>query len=352
MNIFILLMLVMVAFALLDKILNNRFRLGDAFDKGLHSMGSIAISMSGFYCIAIYFLQNNTDIVKTITSILPIDSTIFIGSILAPDMGGFSIIQQWTNNPSLLILAGVLLTSTLGAAISFQLPIFLSSLQKEDTTTFLHGVVYGILPLPFVLLIFSFFIGLNNAFYYILPIAFICFALFLALRFAYTQTIRCLKVFAHAIRILGIVFFAMVIATLFFNIPFTSEALIAEAMLIVLKMSIIVCGSMVLCEILLRVGKLQIRKVADFLKINEASVIGLLLSFVTSLAMIPLFSKMDRRGKLMNAAFGVSGAYVLGGQLGFIASVCDNHTTLIYIACKLLIGFIAIALIFILEKKA
>ena len=351
MNIFILLMLVMVAIALVDKIANNRFGLSNAFDKGLHSMGSIAISMSGFYCIAIFFLQNNSDSVQAIATHLPIDPSVFIASLLAPDMGGFSIIQQWTNDPKLLILAGVLLTSTLGATISFQLPIFLSSLKKEDTTDFLHGIIYGILPLPFLLFGFAFLIGLQNALYYILPIAFICLILFLALKFFYRQTITCLHWFAHFIRILSIVFFAMIIATLFLQCHFTSETLIAEAMIIVLKMSIIVCGSMVLCEIILRFGKKQITIIAKKLHTNEASIIGLLLSLVTSLAMIPLFHKMDRNGKLMNAAFSVSGAYVLGGQLGFIASVCDSNTTLIYILCKLIGGCVAVVFVLFFERR-
>ncbi len=351
MNLFLFIMLIMVAIALLDKILNNRFHLGESFDKGLYAMGNIAISMSGFYCIAIFFLQNNSESVKTISSILPIDSSVFIGSLLAPDMGGFSIIQQWTSNPVLLILAGVLLTSTLGATISFQLPIFLSSLKKDDSTIFLHGIIYGIFPLPIVLLAFAYVIGLKNAIYYILPIACICLFLFLALRFFYRQTIFCLRLFAHFIRILSLVFFAMIIATLFFKIPFTSEQLIAEAMVIVLKMSIIVCGSMVLCDLLLRYGRNQIARIAKALHTNETSIIGLLLSFVTSLAMIPLFHKMDRNGKLMNAAFSVSGAYVFGGQLGFISSVCDGNTTLLYILCKLIAGAISVLLVLLWERK-
>ena len=36
---------------------------------------------------------------------------------------------------------------------------------------------------------------------------------------------------------------------------------------------------------------------------------------------------MNKKGKLMNAAFSVSGAYVFGGQLGFIAGVCNDSVT-------------------------
>ena len=80
---------------------------------------------------------------------------------------------------------------------------------------------------------------------------------------------------------------------------------------------------------------------------------GLLLSLGTSIAMIPLFSQMDRKGKMMNAAFSVSGAYVLGGQLGFISSVVDGNGVIIYMISKIIAGLLAIVfvLIFYREEK-
>ncbi len=89
------------------------------------------------------------------------------------------------------------------------------------------------------------------------------------------------------------------------------------------------------------------------LGVNSASVMGLLLSLGTSIAMIPLFSQMDRKGKMMNAAFSVSGAYVLGGQLGFISSVVDGNGVIIYMISKIIAGLLAIVfvLIFYREEK-
>ena len=52
MNFFVLIMLGLCLLGLVDKILNNKLGLVEAFDRGLNSMGSIAMSMVGFYCIA------------------------------------------------------------------------------------------------------------------------------------------------------------------------------------------------------------------------------------------------------------------------------------------------------------
>ena len=43
--------------------------------------------------------------------------------------------------------------------------------------------------------------------------------------------------------------------------------------------------------------------------------VGLIANLVNSVSMLPMLPKMDRRGKLLNAAFSVCGGFVLGGQL-------------------------------------
>lgn len=352
MNLFIFIMLIMTFIGLLDKILNNRFQLCDAFDNGLKSMGNIAVSMVGFYCIAITFIQNNTDIVTSLSNTLPIDPSIFIGCLLAPDMGGYTIVQGLSNHPEMIIFSGILLTSTIGATISFQLPIFLTSLPKKEIQPFINGLLYGILSLPLILIITALFLPVDHMWINLFPILLLCIILSIALSISYDKTIHCLHIFANIIRIISIVFFGMVILQLFFNqLSFTTITLISEAMVIVLRMCIIVCGSMVLCDIILRKFRLQINKLATILKINDIAVIGLILSLGTSIAMIPLFPKMDTKGKIMNAAFSVSGAYVLGGQLGFISSVATPYTTNIYIIVKLAAGLLAIGCVLFLHKE-
>lgn len=95
MNFFILIMLFICLIGLLDKILNNRLGLVESFDKGINSMGSIAMSMIGFYCIAITLIQNNVDVITNISKNSLLDPSIIIGSILAPDMGGFRLCQNY-----------------------------------------------------------------------------------------------------------------------------------------------------------------------------------------------------------------------------------------------------------------
>lgn len=351
MNFFILIMLALSLLGLFDKILNNKLGLVSAFDKGINSMGSIAMSMIGFYSIAITLVQSNIDKITSLSSNSSLDPSIIIGTILAPDMGGFSIISR-LDSSAFLIFSGVILTSTLGQTISFQLPIFLASLKKDDLNPFISGLVYGILSLPIVLIIVAWYLQVPNLLNNLLPIIILCLVLVIALYFCYNKTIFILTLFGYLIRIISILLFGMVILQLFFDtLPFTTTALISEALVIVLKMCIIVCGSMILSDLIIKRFSRVIFMIGEILGINSSSVIGLLLSLATSIAMIPLFGQMDRKGKIMNAAFCVSGSYVLGGQLGFIASVVDSSSVIIYMITKLVAGLLAIMFVLIFYRK-
>ncbi|HRM90918.1 MAG TPA: ethanolamine utilization protein EutH [Thomasclavelia ramosa] len=345
MNFFILIMLILCLIGLIDKILNNKLGLVAAFDKGMDSMGGIAMSMIGFYCIAITLIQNNVDVITKISADSSLDPSIVVGSILAPDMGGFSIVSG-LGNSTFLIFSGVILTATLGQTISFQLPIFLASLKKEDLNPFISGLVYGILSLPIILVAVAWYLQIPNLLINLLPV--------IALYVSYDKTIFVLTLFGYLIRIISILLFGMVVLQLFFDtLPFTTTALISDAMVIVLRMCIVVCGSMILSDLIIKRFSRMIFMIGQKLGVNSASVMGLLLSLGTSIAMIPLFSQMDRKGKMMNAAFSVSGAYVLGGQLGFISSVVDGNGVIIYMISKIIAGLLAIVfvLIFYREEK-
>lgn len=215
MNFFILIMLILCLIGLIDKILNNKLGLVAAFDKGMDSMGGIAMSMIGFYCIAITLIQNNVDVITKISADSSLDPSIVVGSILAPDMGGFSIVSG-LGNSTFLIFSGVILTATLGQTISFQLPIFLASLKKEDLNPFISGLVYGILSLPIILVAVAWYLQIPNLLINLLPIIILCVILVIALYVSYDKTIFVLTLFGYLIRIISILLFGMVVLQLFF----------------------------------------------------------------------------------------------------------------------------------------
>ena len=332
MNPIIFILLCFAALGLFDKMFKNRLGLATSFDRGIITMGDFMMSVGGFYCIAIAFLNGHATLFK--------NKEMIISSLLAPDLGGYSIIESMTHSESVLIFCGVLLTSTLGCLISFQLPLFLNELDTDDLSHYLKGVVYGILGLLPILIGCGFLLHIDHFLIVFLPVILIC-AILIGLFFISFKTlIVVLTLFSKLVQFVGYIFFFLVCLTFFFNMNFTNATLINEALRIVFQMSIIVCGSLVFCEIILRKFSNQIEKY---------SVMGIILSFGTSIAMLPLFSKMNRKGKIFNAAFSLSGAFVFGGQLGFIASVNSTSVTW-FVVVKLLAGILGLVIANVLEE--
>lgn len=352
MNIFIAIMLIFALIGFIDKMFHFKWGLSETFDKGLSTMGSLSVSIIGIYCIGMTFVQNNIEILSKLNNILFFDTSVLIGSLLAPDMGGYPIVSQISNDIGMIVFSGVLLSSTLGCTISFQLPIFLSFLEDKEIGNLMKGFIVGIIMIP-VGMIFSYpflNIELNKFIINLLPILIICLIVTILIIKLPKQTVKVLGIFANIIKALSYLLFLMVIAGLYLpSLQYAPLSLVQESALMVLKMIIIVCGSMVLSEIILKYGSKYIQNTADKLGVNKESVIGFILNCASSLAMLPLYSKMNKKGKLMNAAFSVSGAYVFGGQLGFIAGVCNESVT-VYVLIKLLCGILAVLLINIIYK--
>ena len=85
----------------------------------------------------------------------------------------------------------------------------------------------------------------------------------------------------------------------------------------------------------------QIQIIASRLNINEVSAVSLLLTCTTSLAVLPLFPRMDRKGKQIVTAFSMSGSFMFGGSLAFVSNVTNGYTVLIFIVTKLVCGILS-----------
>ena len=135
MNIYQIIIWIMAAFAVLggiDRILGNRFSLGEHFQEGIIAVGSLALAMIGIICLAPVVAGVLKPVVVPVFSLLGADAAMFAGTILACDMGGGALAQEMTADPQAAMLGGVLTGSMMGATIVFTIPVALGILQEED----------------------------------------------------------------------------------------------------------------------------------------------------------------------------------------------------------------------------
>ena len=94
-------------------------------------------------------------------------------------------------------------------------------------------------------------------------------------------------------------------------------------------------------ELILKFFRKQINAAASRMGINDTAAVSLLMTCATSLAVMPLFSRMDDKGKEVVAAFSLSGSFVIGGSLAFVSNVTDGYTVLIFVVTKLICGIVS-----------
>lgn len=355
MNIFIIILLCFSLLGFIDKMFHLQLHLSDSFDKGILTMGSMALSIVGICSVGVTFIQNHVQTISQIFAFLPFDTSLIIGALLAPDMGGFSITQQLAQNTEVLIFNGVILSSILGQTISFQFPVFLSAIDKKEHPTLMKGFIIGIIIVPIGLIITAIALKMTLSLFLslCLPIFSICLIITTCLFKAPQKTIQVFTSVAKIIQWLTyFMFFIAVLGIFFPQHAYADQTLVYDSVITAFKIAIIVSGSLVLSELIFRKLKPQIHYLANLLHINDISMIGLILSCATSLAILPLYDQMDVKGKLLNAAFSVSGAYVIGGQLGFISNVCDGHIVTLYMIIKLICGIISLFVMSWIYEKA
>lgn len=345
MNIIIWIMLVFFILGVIDKAIGNRFGLAEGLEKGLSQMGSLAMSMIGFYCIGVTLIRDHMEGIASLTSGLPFDLGLLPGLLLAPDMGGFPMAAELAQNKMIGMFSGILIASSIGCLLSFQLPTALNMIRSEDIPIMMRGIIPGVITMPAGLLLGGLLMGISvkELFIQMIPVFILCAAL--AVLFWTIPGImeKILTAFGLAIRALGLFLFVIVILGLFWTpLKIVDDVLFLEALTVVVKITVIVCGAMTFSDLLIRLAGSKIRRCSDRFGINETSVLGLLICLTSGVAMLPTFKDMDERGKIMNSAMCVMGAYVFGGQMGFMASVVSGKYVAIYILCKLISGFLAI----------
>lgn len=344
MNIFIAIMLIFAAAGFTDKVLGGRFGLSEQFDRGLYTMGAMVIPIVSICAVGTEFVQRHTEQVAALSEKLFFDPSMIIGAVLAPDMGGYFICREIAADPRILVLSGVVLGTLLGQAITFQMPVFMQTVDREDHPAIFQGFIVGIVVIPVGLIAAELMLRMPLKLFLMqfLPVFLLCLVIAAGLKWAPAGTARVFAVFARIVNWLFYLMFAVTVIGLFIpSLQYASLKSVEEAVLIVFKSAIIIAGSLVMSELILKFFRAQIHRAAERMGINEVAAVSLLMTCATSLAVLPLFPRMDDKGKRVVSAFSLSGSFVIGGSLAFVSNVTTGYNVLIFVVTKLICGILS-----------
>lgn len=304
-----------------DKILGNRFGLGQKFDEGFLLMGPMALSMTGIICLAPFVSSLLGGIIRPAFSAVGMDPAMF-GSILAIDMGGYQLSMELAQNPEIGRFSGIIVSSMFGCTLVFTIPVGMRVLPEADRPFFLKGLLAGLISLPAGILVGGLLQGLTigTLLYQCIPIFLLSALLLLGLIRFPARTIRLFSGFARLIQIAATI--GLILAAIQHIVGTTIAPGLAsatDALEIVGSIAIVMLGSLPLAELLRRSLSKPFRWIGRKTGLNDASATGIIVGTITVMPALAMVRDMDQRGKVLCGAFLVCGASAFAAHMGFAA---------------------------------
>lgn len=343
-----ILMWIFAAFAVLgavDRIAGNKLGLGEKFEEGILTMGSLALAMIGIITLAPVLAQLLKPVVVPVYEFLGADPAMFAGTILACDMGGGALAKELTADPDAALLGGVITGSMLGATVVFTIPVAMGILEEADRPAMAKGVLCGLVTIPVGVLAGGLVAGfapgmvLRN----LIPIVIIAALIALGLWKAEKWMILGFSWFGKGVvAVITIGLAAAIVEALTGVTVIEGMAPIEDGFATVGSIAIVLAGAFPLVHVLTKVLKKPLLALGRILGINDTAAAGLVASLANSIATFGMVKDMDGRGKVVNIAFAVSAAFVFGDHLGFAAGFAPEMLPAM-IAGKLVGGVCAVA---------
>ncbi|MCC2251821.1 MAG: ethanolamine utilization protein EutH [Bacillota bacterium] len=353
-DVIIIIVVCFLCLGAIDKCFGNRLGFGQHFTEGFMTMGSLMLAMVGIISLAPVLARILTPIIAPIYGFIGADPAVFANTILAIDMGGYALAQEMAQNKEAGLFAWVFLGTMMGPTIVFTIPVALGIIRKEDHTYFAKGILLGLITIPIGCLVGGILAGFSIQLIIINLIPTLLFSALISMGLWKKpgQMIIGFSIFGKCVEIIAIIgLTAIIIETLtgFIVIPYLTP--LEEGIQIVGQIAIFLAGAFPMVHFISKVFKKPLYTLGSKLGISDTSTAGLVASLAHSIPMLTLLKHMDARGKVINVAFAVSGAFVLGGHLGFVAGI-NKEIVFPMIVGKLIAGFSAIILAMIVLKKS
>ena len=135
MNVVALIMLVFSILGAIDRIIGNRFGLGEEFEKGFKMLGNCALSMIGMIVIAPYLAELLMPVFNAVWRWFKLDPSVIPALLFANDMGGAQLALSIGQNSQLAGFNGLVVSSMMGVTISFTIPYALSTVTSSSISS-------------------------------------------------------------------------------------------------------------------------------------------------------------------------------------------------------------------------
>lgn len=319
-------MVLFMAIAAVDRILGSPLGLGEKMDQGIAAIGPLCIPMVGMIVLSPLIGRSLAPVVTPIFHFFNADPAMAATSILACDMGGYSLAYAIADTEQGAQFAGCILGTLLGSIITFMIPVGMTFVKKEYRSYYALGIMIGIISVPIGLFAGGVTAGYSVSMVVHNSLPVLIFSIAVALGLWKVQD-ACVKIF----NILG--YIVVGVSTLGFALGIVQELTpltmiedlpsVLDGIKIVGSIAIVLCGAFPMVDIISRIFANPLKKVGKLMNIDEVAVISMLSCTANVMPLLHSCNKMSPAGIVVSLAFCVGANSMLGDFLGFVAGV-DN----------------------------
>ncbi len=346
--------LVLIFFALggIDYLFGSKLQIGKEFERGFMLLGSMALSMTGIIVISPLMADVLSPVFGLVYDMFGIDPSIIPAMLFANDMGGAQLAIEVAKDVQIGNFNALVVSSMMGATVSFTIPFALQIVQKEHIDELAIGLLCGIVTIP----VGCFAAGLmcripiRALLFNLLPLVVLAVIIALLLLFARKLCVKLFCALGFLIRILIVT--GLVLGAL--NFITKQEivrhiATVEEAALICFNACFVLAGMFPLVYIISKVLTKPCAALGGKIGMDSKSVTGLIATLASNAPTLGILSQMNPRGIIVNSAFAVSAAFSLGSHMAFTMSLNAAYVAPMIVG-KLIAGGTAVLLAFSISK--
>ena len=335
-----------------DRLLGNKFGLGAEFERGFAIMGPTALSVVGLMAFAPVLSRALEVVVVPVYDLLGADAGMFAGNLMSCDVG-YPISAEMAGTYEIGLFGGLVVGSVMGFVTSFTIPVACGLIEKEHYRYFAAGILTGYIFDPLACFVGGIAMGLSplTALVNLVPVIMIAVVVVLGLLLAPNGTIRVFKVFSKillAVITVGLAAGAVEAMTGFVLIPGMNPLSDGFKTLGTIVLSL--AGSLPLICVLRRVLARPLTRLGSVLRINDVTVLSMMIGLTSLVPGYSQFKDMNRKGRVVFAAFSASAACMFGSHLGFTSSI-DQAVVMPMLLAKCCAGVMALCSAVFFSKR-
>lgn len=304
----------------IDYVIGDKIGIGKEFKKAFELLGTMSLSMIGMIVIAPLIGSLLSPLFEFTYKTLHVDPSIISASLLANDMGGASLSKEIARNDSIGMFNALVVSSMMGATVSFTIPLAVGVVRKEKHKEMFLGFLCGIVTIPIGCFISGLLCGISivDLLLNILPLLILSLIIAFGLVKAPNICVKIFKAFAKCMTVVIIIGLLMGIINYMMDRELIKGiASIEDGAMVCFNASIVMCGMFPFLNIISKLLKRPLKAFGKKADINEAAALGFVSTLATNVTTFGIMDKMDKKGVMFNSAFAVSAAFTFAGHLAF-----------------------------------